>query len=225
MTNSTRSGAQPRRLRRRPQYARTRILYPFAWHTPVLVVPGLRGSGPAHWQSLWEAQHPELIRVEQADFETPDIAAWSRTIAGAVTAAPEPPIVVAHSFGCLATVHAAQIAGAAIAGALLVAPADPTRFGIEDPALAATLPFPTTLVASLDDPWLKFIKAGALAARWGSRLVSAGHAGHINADSGHGAWPAGLSLLRDVAERAAAAGTVRGSPCADADEHCPAPAH
>jgi hypothetical protein len=34
-------------------------------------------------------------------------------------------------------------------------------------------------------------------------------AGHINAESGHGPWPAGMALLRDVAERAAAAGTLR----------------
>ena len=34
--------------------------------------------------------------------------------------------------------------------------------------------------------------AEAKAAQWGSRLVAAGEAGHINADSGHGPWPEGL---------------------------------
>lgn len=202
----------PRRLRRRPRYARTRVLYPFAWHTPVLVVPGLHGSGPGHWQTHWEARYPELVRVVQEDFSTPEPDAWAATIVAAVRSAAEPPILVAHSFGCLATVRAAYALGDAIAGALFVAPADPARFGIEDPALAATLAFPSTLVASRSDPWLKFIKAGALAARWGSRFVDAGHAGHINAESGHGAWPAGLDLLRDVAERSAAAGTLRRAP-------------
>jgi predicted alpha/beta hydrolase family esterase len=33
----------------------------------VLVVPGLHGSAPEHWQSLWEKQHPEFRRVEQVD--------------------------------------------------------------------------------------------------------------------------------------------------------------
>lgn len=206
---ATRTLDKPRRLRRRPLYARTRVLYPFAWHTPVLVVPGLHDSGPGHWQTHWEARYPELVRVVQEDFATPDLDGWAATIADAVRAAPEPPILVAHSFGCLASVRAAHALGDAIAGALLVAPADPARFDIEDPALAATLPFPSTLVASQSDPWLKFIKAGALAARWGSRFVDAGHAGHINVGSGHDAWPAGLDLLRDVAERAAAAGTLR----------------
>ncbi|MFO1414132.1 MAG: alpha/beta hydrolase [Burkholderiales bacterium] len=207
--SATRSSDRPRRLRRRPLYARARVLYPFAWHTPVLVVPGLHDSGPGHWQTHWEARFPELVRVVQDDFARPDLDAWAAAIAAAVEAAPAPPILVAHSFGCLATVRAAYTIGDAIAGVLFVAPADPARFGIEDPALAATLPFPSTLVASRNDPWLKFIKAGALAARWGSRFVDAGHAGHINADSGHGAWPEGQDLLRDVAERAAAAGTLR----------------
>ena len=204
-----RTSTRPRRLRRRPLYARSRVLYPFAWHTPVLVVPGLHGSGPGHWQTHWEARHPELVRVVQEDFSAPDLDVWAATIADAVRAAPEPPILVAHSFGCLATVRAAHALGDAIAGALLVAPADPARFAIADPYLAATLAFPSTVVASRSDPWLKFIKAGALAARWGSRFVDAGHAGHINVRSGHGAWPEGLDLLRAVAERAAAAGTLR----------------
>jgi len=205
---AARNPHRPRAVRRRPQYARTRALYPFAWHTPVLVVPGLHGSGPAHWQTQWEARHPEFVRVEQDDFDTPDLDAWAAVVGRAAADAQEPPIVVAHSFGCLATVAAAAD-GATLAGALLVAPADPARLDLDDAALATALPFPSIVVGSLDDPWLKFIKAGALAARWGARLVSAGHAGHVNADSGLGVWPEGLALLRDVAERAAAAGTLR----------------
>jgi predicted alpha/beta hydrolase family esterase len=30
---------------------------------------------------------------------------------------------------------------------------------------------------------------------WGSTFVEIGSAGHINADSGHGKWPAGIALL------------------------------
>jgi len=99
-----------------------------------------------------------------------------------------------------------------IAGALLVAPADPACFEIDLRLLDRRLSMPTTLVGSTNDPWLKFTKAGALASRWGSRFHGLGEAGHINAESGHGAWPDGLGLLRDVAERAAAAGTLRAMP-------------
>lgn len=192
--------------RRRPAPARLRALYPFAWRTPVLVAPGLFDSGPAHWQTQWQRRHPEMTRIVQEDFATPDLARWAATVARAVEALPAPPVIVAHSFGCLATVRAVLAHGIPLAGALLVAPADPDKFGIARGLLAAPLPFPSTLVASTNDPWLKFVKAGALAAAWGSRLASAGRAGHVNADSGHGPWPAGLGLLRDLAERVAAAG-------------------
>lgn len=196
---------------RRPGYARRHALYPFAWRTPVLVVPGLHDSGPDHWQTHWEHHHVGITRVQQADFARPDLAAWAQRIADAAAALEARPVVVAHSFGCLATVRAVLDHDAAIAGALLVAPADPARFGIALDALDELVPAPTTLVASTNDPWLKLTKAGALAVTWGSRLVTLGAAGHVNAESGHREWPDGLALLRDLAERAAAAGTTQSS--------------
>lgn len=194
--------------RRRSAAARNHALRPFAPHTPVLVVPGLHDSGPGHWQSHWLRASPVFIRVVQPDFDTPALDDWAATVARAIDAAGAPPIIVAHSFGCLATIRATFVHRRAVAGALLVAPADPDHFSIGHLLPAVRLPFPTTLVASTDDPWLKFVKAGALAIRWGSRFEGCAHVGHINADSGLGAWPAGFALLRDLAERAAAAGTL-----------------
>lgn len=201
----------PRGRRRRPASARNHPLYPFAWRTPVLVVPGLNDSGPGHWQSLWQDRHPSIRRVVQSDYATPDLARWADAVARAVESAAEPPVVVAHSFGCLAAVRAVRYHRVTLAGALLVAPADPAKLDIANDLFAGNLPFPSTLVASTNDPWLKFVKAGVLAAQWGSAFVSAGHAGHINTESGHGEWPEGFALLRDLAERAAAAGTVHAS--------------
>jgi len=192
-----------------------RALYPFAPRTPVLVVPGLYDSGPQHWQTLWQAQHPSFVRVVQDDFATPSLERWSETIADAVDACDAPPIVAAHSFGCLATLHAVLRRGRMLAGLLLVAPADPERFAVASRLPPHRLPFPSTLVASTNDPWMKFVKAGALAAAWGSRFVGCVDGGHINADSRLGAWPRGMALLRDVAERAAAVGTVRARPRID----------
>jgi predicted alpha/beta hydrolase family esterase len=197
---------------RRPPKVRQRVLYPFATRTPVLVVPGLRDSGPGHWQSIWQALHSNFTRVRQDDIATPDLERWSAGIARAIDAAGRPPIIVAHSFGCLAAVHVVTRWARRVAGALLVAPADPDYFGIDLRLLDCRLAMPTTLVGSTNDPWLKFTKAGALATRWGSRFHVVPEAGHINAESGHGAWPDGLGLLRDVAERAAAAGTLRAMP-------------
>jgi predicted alpha/beta hydrolase family esterase len=168
------------------------------------VVPGLHDSGPGHWQSLWTERYPEFSRVAQRDFATPVLDAWSEGVRAAVDAAPAPPLLVAHSFGCLAVVHAAAQCGTRVAGAFLVAPTDPDRFGARELLPAHALPFPTTLVASTDDPWLKLVKAGALASQWGAALVVLRNAGHINVESGHGEWPAGYALLRDLAERAAA---------------------
>jgi predicted alpha/beta hydrolase family esterase len=190
---------------------RAHALYPFAPRTPVLVVPGLHDSGPGHWQSRWQERYPDFQRIEQADFATPALATWAATVAAAIAATASPPLVVAHSFGCLATVRAIDTHRRTIAGALLVAPADPDRFDAASMLPVHVLPVPTTLVGSTNDPWLKFVKAGALASQWGSRFVGYRDAGHINAESGHGDWPEGLALLRDLAERAAAAGTLAHS--------------
>ena len=203
----------------RPRRSGDGALYPFAPRTPVLIVPGLYDSGPGHWQTLWQEQHSSFKRVVQDDFDTPRLEHWSATIARAVTDCDMPPVVVAHSFGCLATVHAVLQRGRMLAGVLLVAPADPERFAFAAQLPSRRLPIPGTLVASTNDPWIKFVKAGALAAAWGSRFVGCVDGGHINAESGHGAWPAGMALLRDVAERAAAAGTVRARPHIDLRQH------
>ncbi|MEO0619886.1 MAG: alpha/beta hydrolase, partial [Pseudomonadota bacterium] len=53
------------------------------------------------------------------------------------------------------------------------------------------LPFPSLLVASRTDPYCAFDIADDLGAAWGSLVIDAGDAGHINAASGHGPWPEG----------------------------------
>jgi len=60
------------------------------------------------------------------------------------------------------------------------------------------LPFKSTLVASRNDPYCSFERAQTFAQAWGSGLVDAGALGHINADSGLGAWPHGLVWLNQL---------------------------
>jgi predicted alpha/beta hydrolase family esterase len=43
--------------------------------------------------------------------------------------------------------------------------------------------------------------AGAYARAWGSELVRLQNAGHINIESGFGAWPLGLALLQSLTEQ------------------------
>ena len=58
-----------------------------------------------------------------------------------------------------------------------------------------TLPFRSVLLASHTDPYCSFQRAQALAAHWGSSFIDWGDAGHLNAESGLGAWPQGHDLL------------------------------
>ncbi len=195
---------------------------PTDWHWPadvvIVTVPGLYGSGPEHWQTRWEARFPDWRRVEQSDWSTPDLPRWSarvgETVRDALAARPQGRpkrrvILVAHSFGCLASLHWAAQAREAVAGALLIAPADPDKFGVRDALPQRALPFPAVLVASRNDPWMPQPNAIDWAARWGVEFVDAGEAGHINADSNLGDWDAGLALLDRVVTRASAQDTTR----------------
>jgi hypothetical protein len=162
----------------------------------VLVVPGLGGSGPAHWQTLWENANLGYRRVVQRDWNDPDLTEWARAVDRAVRENSRPCLLVAHSFGCLAVAHRALACADGIAGALFVAPADPDRWRVaRDAVVGPAFGFPSILVASETDPWLDIGKARALAASWGSRFVNAGAAGHINVAAGYGHWPEGERLL------------------------------
>lgn len=164
----------------------------------VLIVPGINDSGPEHWQTWWQTWEPGAMRVVQADWRTPDLSRWAARVGENLAQAAEPLWIVAHSFGCLASVRAAVDYPGRVAGALLVAPADPARFGLDAELSAHPLDFPSLVVASTNDPWLSFERAAYWAIRWGSRLVNLGQAGHINAESGYGPWPQGHALFREL---------------------------
>lgn len=161
-----------------------------------LIVPGLRNSGPTHWQSWLEQQLPDSRRIEQADWERTCLSDWAARVGDGIDAATEAVWIVAHSFGCLASVTAACARPGRIRGALLVAPADPARFGEPEALLEERLPCPSLVVASSNDPWVSPAAARRWADRWGADFLDIGPAGHINVDSGHGPWPDGLALFR-----------------------------
>ena len=188
--------------------------------TPVvLTVPGLGGSGPSHWQTLWEQSRPDTTRVELGMWNTPHRNAWVTKLDQAIRQAQAPVVLAAHSLGCLAVAWWAELSGQPfgwpVAGALLVAPPDVDRNGAAsdlksfDPTPVRPLPFPSILVASGDDPWISVDKARSLAASWGSYFVHAGAQGHLNAASGIGWWEEGQELLDRVLD---AAGDRNGRP-------------
>lgn len=175
-----------------------------------LIVPGFHGSGPDHWQSWLESRLSGARRVAGIDWESPVLATWAAAIRREILDAPGPVWLVAHSFGCLASVAASEGLAHRLAGALLVAPADPDRFSPQGPredhatapdTLTAwltkqELDFPSLIVASSNDPWMAVGKVAHWRAAWGSQLIGIGPAGHINTESGFGPWPAGLAILR-----------------------------
>ncbi len=162
-----------------------------------LIVPGINDSGPGHWQTWVQTILRDSIRVNQDDWARPDLDIWADRIASAIIASDTPPIIVAHSFGVLATVQAMQ-AAAPVAAVMLVAPADPAIFGCEKVLSRKPLKAPAVLVASRNDPWMAFERTAKWAARWNANLLDLGHAGHINRESGHGPWPTGLRIYREL---------------------------
>ena len=168
----------------------------------ILIIPGLGDSGPDHWQSRWQAKIATARRVEQANWDDPDPADWAARIAAAVNASVRPALLIAHSCGAAAVLRAApHFAEGRVRGAFLVACTD-----ADDPAAAPDvrcfapmalekLAFPAVVVASRNDPYVSFERAADFSAALGAKLVDAGLAGHINAQSGHGPWPEGLVSL------------------------------
>ena len=172
---------------------------------PVLVLPGYGDSGPDHWQSRWEAADSRLRRVVQRDWLEPKLDDWLAALDRAGAACASPPVLAAHSLGCVLVAHSVQRAGLRVAGALLVAPVDIDATAPMVPEVASfapvpliRLPFPTIVVSSDDDIHVSRERAQAFARAWGSRFVGLTNAGHINGDSGFGDWPEGRALLDEL---------------------------
>jgi predicted alpha/beta hydrolase family esterase len=193
-----------------------------------LILPGVGGSEPAHWQSWLEGELADSKRIEQADWNKPVLHTWRLNLDRALLTATEPVWIVAHSFGCLVTMSAlgSRVLASKVAGVLLVAPASPERFTLEGfardikqptaegqahpPALLsrvlprAPLGLPIRLIASRTDPWLSFETAEWWATRWGAKLIDLGDAGHINVASGFGAWPQVINELNTLKHNSSA---------------------
>lgn len=168
-----------------------------------VIVPGVGGSEHDHWQSVLQRQLVSCSRVEQKDWNLPVLKDWIAEFVNTVDAVQQNIQIVAHSFGCLTTVAAlAQHPRLAkkIKSVILVAPANPARFGEAGFARLSQTDYqayfhnlkihvPTTLIISENDPWLNFSDALQLADAWDLTPVNIGLAGHINVASGFGTFP------------------------------------
>jgi hypothetical protein len=179
----------------------------------LLITPGWDDSDADHWQSRWAAKLSTARRIAMPDFARPDCAAWADAIVGAATTAVRPAVFIGHSCGALAIAHAApKLSFFNVIGAMLVAPPAPLKGAAVDafveasggrcaapigfhPAPSERLPFPSVLIASRSDPFCPFEQSEVYARDWGSKLVDAGEAGHINSEAGYGPWPDGAMKL------------------------------
>jgi len=168
----------------------------------LLVIPGLNDSGSAHWQTWLQAHFGGAVRVEQDDWARADLARWSQRIEMTLARHPRARwVAVAHSFGCLALLRHLALGGAGVQSALLVAPADPAKFGVAEALPQSALAIPSVLLASETDPWMRIDSARGWARVWGSQLVNLGDAGHINTESGFGPLPQAKSTVEQMIQR------------------------
>jgi uncharacterized protein len=174
----------------------------------IVVVPGYTNSGPDHWQTRWERKLSTARRVEQDRWDRPVRDAWVARLVETVARCRRPVVLVAHSLGVIAVAHAAASLPREVRGAFLVAPADVEGAGLPEaidrsfaPIPRDPLPFPSLLVASRSDPYCAYARAEDLAFAWGSALLDAGEAGHVNTASGYGPWPEGLMRFAGFLKR------------------------
>jgi predicted alpha/beta hydrolase family esterase len=167
----------------------------------IITLPGIGGSGEAHWQSRWEARKPRMRRFSPSSWDLPDLDDWIEALDREVQKSATPPLLVAHSLSCLLVPHWSARTERVVAGALLVAPPDPSSpafpaeaSGFADPPIQA-LPFPSMIIASSNDPYSSLSYARSLADQWGSAFIDIGAHGHLNGSSGLGDWSQGRAAL------------------------------
>jgi uncharacterized protein len=173
--------------------------------THYLIIPGLGNSGPAHWQTWFEQQLPNCKRIEQKEWDAPDLSDWLKAIDEAVAAYdPSTVVMIGHSLGCSTIAHWAKQSGKIIKGAMLVAPSDIEAPVYTFPATGFTpiplekIPFKSIVVASNNDVWVSAERARYFADSWGSEFINIGDTGHINAEAGMGPWKQGLKILYNL---------------------------
>jgi len=177
---------------------------------PVILVPGLRGPSPEHWQEHL-ARRPGAVHL-RTDRDPLDLDTRCRDLEESVAAASGPVILVAHSAGVLTLVHWAQRFGPRttdrVTEALLVTPPTlrselpavyPRLAQLEAagwlPIPKRPLPFAATVCLSDDDPLGPPEQVRDLAAAWGAVVLGLGRVGHANPASGLGPWPLMDSLV------------------------------
>jgi len=167
-----------------------------------LNIPGRKNSGPQHWQTVWEEKLPWLRRVQMPEWEFADRREWVNALEKEILQSPQPVYLVSHSLGGLTIAHLSESAANRVRGAFIVAPPNlnsytPPAIVLETflPLPLITLPFPSIVIASSNDPYCSIEIAQQMAQVWGGRFVNIGQLGHIGSDID--GWAEGLQLFFD----------------------------
>lgn len=178
----------------------------------VLFVPGLRDHVDDHWQTHAARAIPGSVTVEPLTTDRLSCTARVAALDAALQAIEGEVVIAAHSAGCLMVAHWARNPTRAVRGALLATPADiehqlPPGYPVLDdldrggwlPIPRLTLPFPTMVIASRNDPLAGFDRIADLARNWGADLHDAGEVGHLNPPAGYGVWDQAIPLIEQAA--------------------------
>jgi predicted alpha/beta hydrolase family esterase len=164
-----------------------------------LILHGLEGSGPGHWQT-WlaarlRADNERVAYPDLPDADMPSLHTWREALHGELDALPGGEVVVVcHSLSCLLWLHHVAEGGAQADRVLLVSPPSETAavpqiagfFPVPLPALATG----ARLVCSDNDPYCPEGAETVYGEALGIPVDVLPGAGHMNLDAGYGPWPA-----------------------------------
>jgi len=172
----------------------------------ILIIPGFQGSPEGHWQHGWAKKMANARIVEQKNWNKPKLDKWVDAVHQQIMLATRPVVLVGHSLGVTTIAHlGSRLTDSKVVGALLVVgpdidgnpdvPKEILNFG---PVPRDPLPFPSSYIASSNDPYCSVEAAAEMAAAWGSAFNNAGELGHVNPEAGFGAWPEGLMAFANL---------------------------
>jgi predicted alpha/beta hydrolase family esterase len=169
-----------------------------------LLIHGLGGSGPQHWQSWLYTQLKErncdVYYPTFSNFDAPDKDVWLQELRTVMEQIPTENelTVLAHSLGCFLWLHhASTTLGRSVQRVILVAPPSPT---VVIPEASSFYPVPlhesnllkaanqTTFVLSTNDPYCNVDDIPHFL-RMNTTVIAFPKMGHINTESGYGPWP------------------------------------
>jgi predicted alpha/beta hydrolase family esterase len=169
-----------------------------------LILHGLQGSGPGHWQTWLAARlraaGERVTYPDLPDANDPSPAAWRAALEAEIATLPAP-VVVCHSLACLLWLHHVADGGRGAERALLVSPPSEAS-GVAEIAEFFPVPLPALgtgarLVCSDNDPYCPEGAAELYGPPLGIPVDLLPGRGHVNPDAGYGPWPSAEAWCRE----------------------------